>query len=108
MGAGGRRFESCHPDKKPNRNVRLFCFKPNCKCITDYTCILYSTKKSKLYIGQTNDIHDRIKRHNSRASLSTKNGIPWKIIYSIVLNSKPEAVLFEFTTQSITITWNVI
>jgi hypothetical protein len=24
LGAGGRRFESCHPDKKLNSNVRLF------------------------------------------------------------------------------------
>ncbi|SNR64312.1 GIY-YIG nuclease family protein, partial [Flavobacterium sp. ov086] len=60
-----------------------------------YTYILYSTTKSKFYIGQTNDIDDRLRRHNSGASLSTKGGIPWKIIYFIKLESRSEAVLLE-------------
>ncbi|MFL9836406.1 GIY-YIG nuclease family protein [Flavobacterium sp. ST-75] len=38
--------------------------------------IIYSLSKSKYYIGQTNNIDDRIKRHNNKQSLSTKNGGP--------------------------------
>ncbi|MBP6758216.1 MAG: GIY-YIG nuclease family protein [Flavobacterium sp.] len=60
-----------------------------------YTYILYSTTKSRFYVGQTNDIDDRLNRHNKGQSLSTKSGIPWKMIYSISLNSRSEAVLLE-------------
>ena len=60
-----------------------------------YTYILYSISKSKFYIGQTNDIDDRLKRHNNGLSTSTKSGIPWKIVYYIVFNSRSEAVLLE-------------
>jgi len=60
-----------------------------------FVYILYSNTKEKFYIGQTNDIDDRIKRHNNGQSLSTKNGIPWKLIYTIVLSSRSEAVTLE-------------
>jgi len=60
-----------------------------------FVSILYSNTKEKFYIGQTNDIDDRIKRHNNGQSLSTKNGIPWKVIYTIVLSSRSEAVTLE-------------
>ncbi|MFC4393873.1 MULTISPECIES: GIY-YIG nuclease family protein [Flavobacterium] len=60
-----------------------------------FVYILYSTTKEKFYIGQTNDIEDRLRRHNSGQSLSTKNGIPWKIIYTIQLDSRSEAVTLE-------------
>jgi len=60
-----------------------------------FVYILYSNTKEKFYIGQTNDIDDRIKRHNNGQSLSTKNGIPWKVIYTIVISSRSEAVALE-------------
>ena len=60
-----------------------------------YTYILYSTIKSKFYIGQTNDMEDRLKRHNNELSPSTKSGRPWKIVYYIAFTSRPEAVLLE-------------
>ncbi|WJS95026.1 GIY-YIG nuclease family protein [Flavobacterium johnsoniae] len=60
-----------------------------------FVYILYSTTKEKFYIGQTNDIEDRLRRHNSGQSLSTKNGIPWKIIYTIQLESRSEAMNLE-------------
>ncbi|GAA3737085.1 hypothetical protein GCM10022422_20460 [Flavobacterium ginsengisoli] len=60
-----------------------------------FVYILYSATKEKFYIGQTNDIDDRLRRHNSGQSLSTKNGTPWKIIYTIQLNTRSEAVTLE-------------
>ncbi|MFD1601771.1 GIY-YIG nuclease family protein [Flavobacterium artemisiae] len=60
-----------------------------------FVYILYSATKEKFYIGQTNDLDDRLKRHNNGQSLSTKTGIPWKIVYSIELNSRSEAVNLE-------------
>ncbi|WP_309843622.1 GIY-YIG nuclease family protein [Flavobacterium sp. 2755] len=60
-----------------------------------FVYILYSITKEKFYIGQTNDIEDRLRRHNSGQSLSTKSGAPWNIIYTIQLNSRSEAVALE-------------
>jgi len=44
--------------------------------------ILKSLKNGRYYIGQTNDILDRIRRHNSGRSKATKNFMPWELIYS--------------------------
>ncbi|MGE8343611.1 MAG: GIY-YIG nuclease family protein [Flavobacterium sp.] len=60
-----------------------------------FVYILYSAKKEKFYIGQTNDMEDRLNRHNNGQSLSTKNGVPWKIIYTIQLDSRSEAMILE-------------
>jgi putative endonuclease len=60
-----------------------------------FVYILYSATKNKFYIGQTNNIDDRIKRHNNEQSLSTKNGVPWKIIYKTIIGTRSEAVLLE-------------
>ena len=57
--------------------------------------ILYSISKSKYYVGQTNDIHDRLKRHNAGESLSTKHGVPLVMVYSTEFESRSEAVLLE-------------
>ena len=46
------------------------------------TYILKSLKTGRYYIGQTEDIVDRIKRHNSGRSKATKNSMPWELIYS--------------------------
>ncbi|MBX2944123.1 MAG: GIY-YIG nuclease family protein [Cyclobacteriaceae bacterium] len=35
----------------------------------------------KLYIGQTNDIDDRLHRHNSNQNLATQNKGPWKLLF---------------------------
>jgi putative endonuclease len=60
-----------------------------------YVYILYSITKAKFYVGQTNNISDRLKRHNNGASISTKSGMPWEIVYSIELESRSEAVILE-------------
>ena len=57
--------------------------------------ILYSNSISKYYIGQTQDFEDRMIRHNSSRSLSTKNGIPWKLIWKTEVQSRSNAVLLE-------------
>ncbi len=38
--------------------------------------ILYSQSTSKYYTGQTDNLENRLKRHNSGLSLSTKSGKP--------------------------------
>ena len=43
--------------------------------------ILYSEKFDRFYIGQTDDINARFKRHNEGKVKSTKHYIPWELKY---------------------------
>ncbi|WP_221257622.1 GIY-YIG nuclease family protein [Flavobacterium okayamense] len=60
-----------------------------------YTYILFSTKTHKYYVGQTNNLSDRLFRHNSGQQVSTKNGIPWILIVSFDFSTRKEAVYLE-------------
>jgi putative endonuclease len=62
--------------------------------------ILESETSGKLYIGQTNDLQDRINRHNSNQNLATRNKGPWKLLFSIEFKSRSEAVLLEKKLKS--------
>ncbi|MDT0688330.1 GIY-YIG nuclease family protein [Salegentibacter sp. F188] len=57
--------------------------------------ILYSDKSSRYYVGQTADIKERLKRHNSRRVKSTKHGIPWKIVLQIEVSDRSIAMQLE-------------
>ncbi len=57
--------------------------------------IIYSLTTSKYYTGQTINLEDRIRRHNSGLSKSTKSGIKWELKYKIELISRSEAMLLE-------------
>ena len=59
------------------------------------TYILYSFSLKKFYIGQTNNLVDRLKRHNLKLVKSTKHGAPWQIVYSKGFLSRSEAVILE-------------
>ena len=57
--------------------------------------ILYSAGFDKFYIGQTNDIKDRIHRHNSGDVPSTKPYKPWIVILTISKETRSEALILE-------------
>ncbi len=57
--------------------------------------ILQSSKSGRLYIGQTENIEDRIQRHNKGYSKSTKYGIPWELIYTEEFAIRSEAMKRE-------------
>ena len=60
-----------------------------------YTYILESEKTGRLYIGQTNDLIDRLRRHNAGMNLSTKANLPWKLLYSLEFFTRSEAFQLE-------------
>jgi putative endonuclease len=62
--------------------------------------ILKSLKTGKHYIGQTDNILDRIKRHNSGRSKATKNFAPWELIYSEEYSTRPLAFRREQEIKS--------
>jgi putative endonuclease len=57
--------------------------------------ILYSESKDRHYIGQSNDLDDRIQRHNNGRVRSTKFGIPWKLVYHEQYATRSESVSRE-------------
>lgn len=57
--------------------------------------ILYSKSSLKHYTGQTDNLENRLHRHNSGLSLSTKSGKPWELIYQIQFSTRSEAMLLE-------------
>jgi putative endonuclease len=57
--------------------------------------ILQSIKTDRFYVGQTQDLTSRIKRHNSGLVKSTKHGMPWNLVHSIEVPSRSSAVLLE-------------
>ncbi len=43
--------------------------------------ILVSLKKNSYYVGSCSDIEKRLTRHNNGYVKSTKNFVPWKLVY---------------------------
>ena len=64
------------------------------------TYIIQSKITGGLYIGQTSDIEDRLYRHNSNQSISTKNKGPWKLIFYKEFLSRSEAIRLERELKS--------
>ncbi len=56
-----------------------------------YVYILKSQIKNSYYVGQTNNLEARIKKHNAGLNKSTKHGIPWAVIYSETFATRSEA-----------------
>ena len=65
-----------------------------------YTYILYSKSKDIYYIGSTQNLDDRINRHNTGRSTFTKRGIPWIIVYQKKYPTKSEAYKAELYIKS--------
>ena len=66
-----------------------------------FVYILKSLKDNRLYIGQTNNLEDRIKRHNKGEVAATKNRRPLELIYSEIYNSRSEAMKRERYLKSL-------
>ena len=60
-----------------------------------FVYILYSRSLNKFYVGQTNNLNDRLIRHNMAREKFTKNGIPWDLIHNMEVESRSEALILE-------------
>ncbi|MDA8537658.1 GIY-YIG nuclease family protein [Candidatus Pelagibacter bacterium] len=56
--------------------------------------ITYGTNKT--YVGYTNDIKNRLLKHNSNKGAKSTKGYKWLLIYSKKFKSKKEAMSFEY------------
>ncbi|MCE2786595.1 MAG: GIY-YIG nuclease family protein [Bacteroidota bacterium] len=57
--------------------------------------IIYSHSTDKRYIGQTADLTERIRKHNSGKNQSTKTAVPWVLFASLAVQSRTEALSME-------------
>jgi putative endonuclease len=62
--------------------------------------ILKSDKNGRYYIGHTNNIKNRIKRHNNGQNKSTKMFRPWKLVYTEKYLTKSEACRRELEIKN--------
>ncbi len=65
-----------------------------------YLYILQSQTTGNLYIGQTNDLDDRVLRHNTGQNKSTKGRGPWVLIFSKQFDTRAEAMQLEKQMKS--------
>ena len=65
-----------------------------------YFYVIRSLIDGSYYKGQTNDLADRMKRHNEGRSSFTKAKRPWKLVYSEVYETRSEAVKRESYLKS--------
>ncbi|MBS3739062.1 GIY-YIG nuclease family protein [Mesohalobacter halotolerans] len=63
--------------------------------ITYYTYLLESLYDGRFYIGQTQDLQNRLAYHNKGYSNYTKKFRPWKIIWPKAFKTRSEAFSFE-------------
>lgn len=61
--------------------------------------ILYSESRDRYYIGSCADVEQRLIRHNAGATLSTKSGRPWKVVYTETYQTKTEALKREINLK---------
>jgi putative endonuclease len=69
----------------------------------NYVYILYSPEKNSFYKGQTNDIHDRLNRHNSGFEKATFSGKPWILLWYTSKLNRSEAILLERKLKNLSI-----
>ena len=56
-----------------------------------FVYVLRSERTGRLYVGQTENVEDRVRRHNSGTQLSTKAHLPWQLVRVERFESRAEA-----------------
>ncbi len=60
-----------------------------------YVYVLKSLKVKRFYVGQTNNLADRLRRHNEGRAKSTKAFAPWSMVYFEKYEKRAEAMRRE-------------
>ncbi len=66
-----------------------------------YVYILEAEESKRYYIGQTENLDERVKCHNEGRNLSTKAYIPWHLKWWKEFETRSEAVKTESKLKSI-------
>lgn len=65
-----------------------------------YMYIIKSLNTGRYYIGSAENIEKRLQRHNKGGNKSTKNGIPWELVYSEEFENRKDAYRREMKVKS--------
>ena len=57
--------------------------------------IIYSESTDSYYKGQTDDLDDRLSRHNHGWEKATKSGIPWELVWKCEKPDRASALRLE-------------
>ena len=90
MLTGASAFESCPPDKMALQRAIFFSYAMNF-----FVYILYSEKFDRFYIGQTNKVDQRVRRHNAGAEKATAPYIPRNLVWFTKKESHAAAMVLE-------------
>jgi putative endonuclease len=52
--------------------------------------------KRKSYVGYTNNLKERLNKHNTNKGAKSTKGYKWKIIFNKKFKSKSEAMSYEY------------
>ena len=86
--AKGHRFDSGNLHNQPGLNRAFFMNK-------FYTYIIYSPSLDQYYIGHTENVENRLFRHNNSGSKFTKKTNDWVVKYTEEFSTKAEAATRE-------------
>ena len=65
-----------------------------------YVYIIYSKTLESYYTGHTENLEDRLFRHNNSGSKSTKKAKDWELVYTEVFHSRKDATKREMEIKS--------
>ena len=60
-----------------------------------FVYILRSDRTGRFYVGQAQDIADRLRRHNAGKQRATKSGMPWRLVWQEQFGTRAEACARE-------------
>jgi putative endonuclease len=60
-----------------------------------YVYIIYSQSKDRYYIGYSHNPAERLTEHNLGATISTRSGRPWILVYQEEFPNKHDAIIRE-------------
>ena len=61
-----------------------------------YMLITISKNKKKTYVGYTNNLTQRLKKHNSNKGAKSTRGYKWKVIFIKKFYKKNNAMSYEY------------
>ena len=60
-----------------------------------YVYLLHSESRDEYYVGETSNVEQRLASHNLGENISTKHGVPWKLIYFEAYEDRSAALARE-------------
>ena len=69
--------------------------------MTHYVYLIVSQVKNKTisYVGYTNNLVKRLKKHNNSKGAKSTKGLKWQIIYKKKILNKSKAMSFEYSLK---------